>query len=149
MVRRRKLTGTAVTAFIVIALAFGVTLLWPKDKTADSTAQPTASETAYWSQRATLEAEADAAIRAGQAKSPAPRTEPLTGMNGELDNLPTRPVRLASAPPSGRQMFVGCDAARAAGYENIPAGHPAYHPSMDGDGDGWACEPIPAGRRRR
>jgi hypothetical protein len=71
-----------------------------------------------------------------------PRTAPPTGMNGELDMLPARPVRFAGAAPSGRRMFSGCKAARAAGYENIPRGHPAYHPDMDGDGDGYACEPY-------
>ena len=40
------------------------------------------------------------------------------------------------------RVFAGCHEARAAGRENIPIGDPAYHPDMDGDGDGLACEPI-------
>ncbi len=40
------------------------------------------------------------------------------------------------------QHFSGCDAARAAGRENIPRWDPSYREHMDGDGDGLACEPI-------
>lgn len=40
------------------------------------------------------------------------------------------------------QHFSGCDAARAAGRENIPAFDPSYRERMDGDGDGLACEPY-------
>jgi hypothetical protein len=40
------------------------------------------------------------------------------------------------------QHFGGCDDARAAGRENIPAWDPSYRESMDGDGDGLACEPY-------
>jgi hypothetical protein len=39
------------------------------------------------------------------------------------------------------QHFSGCNAARAAGRENIPWFDPSYRPEMDGDGDGLACEP--------
>lgn len=35
----------------------------------------------------------------------------------------------------------GCNAARAAGVAPMYRGDPYYHPSMDGDGDGVACEP--------
>ena len=44
------------------------------------------------------------------------------------------------------QHFGGCDAARAAGRENIPRHDPSYRATMDGDGDGLACEPY-YGRR--
>lgn len=47
----------------------------------------------------------------------------------------TTPSRLAD------ENFGGCDAARAAGRENIPAWDPSYRREMDGDGDGFACEP--------
>ena len=40
------------------------------------------------------------------------------------------------------QHFSGCDAARAAGRENIPSYDPSYREQMDGDGDGLACEPY-------
>lgn len=55
----------------------------------------------------------------------------------------------AAPPPTVRRLaaptftFAGCNAARAAGRENIPIGDPAYHPRLDGDGDGLACEPLP------
>ncbi|AZS23439.1 excalibur calcium-binding domain-containing protein [Caulobacter sp. FWC26] len=42
----------------------------------------------------------------------------------------------------GDQHFSGCRAARAAGRENIPSWDPSYRSSMDGDGDGLACEPY-------
>ncbi|WP_292051754.1 MULTISPECIES: excalibur calcium-binding domain-containing protein [unclassified Brevundimonas] len=70
----------------------------------------------------------------------------MTSINGELDLMP---VRRAPAVRTGQRMFYSCKAARAAGYENIPIGHPAYHPDMDGDGDGLACEPPPPEGRRR
>lgn len=37
-------------------------------------------------------------------------------------------------------MFSSCAAANAAGYYNIPIGHPAYSSRLDGDKDGIACE---------
>ena len=40
------------------------------------------------------------------------------------------------------QHFSGCDAARAAGRQDIPRWDPSYREHMDGDGDGLACEPI-------
>lgn len=40
------------------------------------------------------------------------------------------------------QHFSGCDAARAAGRQNIPSWDPSYRARMDGDGDGLACEPY-------
>jgi len=51
----------------------------------------------------------------------------------------------APDPPPSRladEHFSGCDAARAAGRENIPAWDPSYRPEMDGDRDGRACEPY-------
>ena len=50
-------------------------------------------------------------------------------------------VDLVAPPPPVDQHFRGCDDARAAGRENIPIGDPSYRSWMDGDGDGWACEP--------
>lgn len=40
------------------------------------------------------------------------------------------------------QHFSGCDAARAAGRQNIPSWDPSYRERMDRDGDGLACEPY-------
>ena len=48
---------------------------------------------------------------------------------------------LIPAPPVD-QHFSGCDAARAAGRVNITSSDPSYRASMDGDGDGLACEPF-------
>lgn len=39
------------------------------------------------------------------------------------------------------QHFSGCNAARAAGRQDIPSWDPSYRRWMDGDGDGLACEP--------
>lgn len=39
-----------------------------------------------------------------------------------------------------------CDEARARGIAPMRRGEPGYHPKLDADGDGIACEPIP--RRR-
>jgi len=43
--------------------------------------------------------------------------------------------------PQSRDFWSGCDDARAAGTAPIYSGEPGYHESMDGDGDGIACEP--------
>ena len=46
---------------------------------------------------------------------------------------------LAAGPiPAGG--FKNCKAAHAAGYWNIKRGTPAYHPRLDRDRDGLACE---------
>ncbi len=49
---------------------------------------------------------------------------------------------LLNPPAPVDQHFTGCNAARAAGYEDIPRSDPSYREWMDGDGDGWACEPY-------
>ncbi|SNC64201.1 Excalibur calcium-binding domain-containing protein [Kytococcus aerolatus] len=40
----------------------------------------------------------------------------------------------------GQSGFPNCTVARESGYSNIPQGVPAYHPTLDRDRDGWACE---------
>ena len=40
------------------------------------------------------------------------------------------------------QNYDGCNAARSNGHENIGFWEPSYRPAMDGDDDGFACEPI-------
>jgi hypothetical protein len=50
-------------------------------------------------------------------------------------------ARASFAPPPD-QHFVNCSAAHAAGRFSIPAGDPSYRERMDGDGDGFACEPY-------
>ncbi len=44
-----------------------------------------------------------------------------------------------SGPPV---YFRNCSEAKARGYVNIPVGTAGYRPSLDGDGDGFACEPY-------
>jgi hypothetical protein len=43
------------------------------------------------------------------------------------------------------QRFSGCKAARAAGRTDIPSWDPSYREWMDGDRDGFACEPYRGG----
>jgi hypothetical protein len=50
-------------------------------------------------------------------------------------------MEIVDPPAPVDQHFSGCNAARAAGRENIPISDPSYREWMDGDGDGWACEP--------
>jgi len=38
--------------------------------------------------------------------------------------------------------YPGCDEVRALGKDPIYAGEPGYRETMDGDGDGIACEPY-------
>ena len=40
------------------------------------------------------------------------------------------------------RYFANCRQAHAAGRYNIPARDPSYRPSLDRDGDGYACEPY-------
>ena len=53
-----------------------------------------------------------------------------------------------SAVPEGTPDFIAafpnCDAARAAGVTPIFRGHPRWGDHLDADGDGRACEPLPA-----
>ncbi|MDR6125716.1 hypothetical protein QE361_001300 [Sphingomonas sp. SORGH_AS802] len=44
--------------------------------------------------------------------------------------------------PQAGDHWGGCNDARAAGTAPIYRGEPGYRETMDGDGDGIACEPI-------
>lgn len=57
------------------------------------------------------------------------------------DDRPPAPARAAV----GRSVhYAGCNEVRAAGKAPLHAGEPGYSETMDGDGDGIACEPIRA-----
>jgi endonuclease YncB( thermonuclease family) len=92
--------------------------------------------------------EARAGIWGSQFMTPAdyraanPRLEPKPQPEIRAPAFRASP-RMAAPVPTGR--YIGCNEARRLGIAPIPRGHPAYRPEMDGDGDGWACEPI---RRR-
>ncbi|WP_337185573.1 excalibur calcium-binding domain-containing protein [Phenylobacterium sp.] len=73
--------------------------------------------------------------------TPSVEANPSAGMSLQGWSTPL-PGRWARVGP-----FPNCAAAHAAGIYNIPAGSPAYRPQQDGDGDGFACEPPPLGRR--
>ncbi|WP_404479331.1 excalibur calcium-binding domain-containing protein [Novosphingobium sp. BL-52-GroH] len=49
---------------------------------------------------------------------------------------------ILDALPPGYQ-FPGCDIVRARGLDPLYSYEPGYSESMDGDGDGIACEPYP------
>jgi endonuclease YncB( thermonuclease family) len=68
-----------------------------------------------------------------------PRSEPKRMPDFVAPTFRPKPRTIAPVPAS---RFIGCNEARRLGIAPIPRGHPAYHPEMDGDGDGWACEPI-------
>ncbi len=44
--------------------------------------------------------------------------------------------------PRTGDVWRGCNDARSAGTTPIYAGEPGYSETMDGDGDGTACEPV-------
>lgn len=48
-----------------------------------------------------------------------------------------------NAPPAAPIYFRNCDEAKARGFTNIPIGAPGYRGNLDGDSDGFACEPYP------
>jgi hypothetical protein len=66
-----------------------------------------------------------------------------------LQTCPAEPVPASTAPvpvpvpadvPAGTQPYADCAAARAAGAAPLHRGDPGWSDSMDGDGDGTACE---------
>ncbi|TCD06934.1 DUF1294 domain-containing protein [Erythrobacteraceae bacterium CFH 75059] len=93
----------------------------------------------------------------GAARGPMASIEAPDDRSGPIDDTPSglglssgawqsrhaaAPVRsFAQAAPVGGRA-VGCSALRAAGRAPVYAGDPDYHPDMDGDGDGIACEPL-------
>jgi Excalibur calcium-binding domain len=50
------------------------------------------------------------------------------------------PLVGAAKGPIPKGGFKSCKAAKAAGYRNIKRGEPAYHPRLDRDQDGLACD---------
>lgn len=64
---------------------------------------------------------------------------PADAATGAADN-PWAIQRAATLEPA--PLAIGCRQARALGIAPIHRGQPMYHPDMDGDGDGIACEPI-------
>lgn len=67
-----------------------------------------------------------------------PRSEPKRVPDVVAPSYRQSPRADAPTPTS---RFIGCNEARRLGIAPIPRGHPAYRPEMDGDNDGWACEP--------
>ena len=69
----------------------------------------------------------------------------LGGLGGYAwSSLP--PAAFQSSEESARieqsVTYAGCNEVRAAGKAPLYAGQPGYRATMDGDGDGIACEPI-------
>jgi len=63
---------------------------------------------------------------------------PVDGTNGNDGNNGNNDGGVISA--GGTDTFANCDAARAAGQENIRQGDPGYSTTLDRDRDGIACE---------
>jgi hypothetical protein len=55
--------------------------------------------------------------------------------NAQRSNSPASPV-----PTNSPHHYPNCEAAWADGRSNIPRGDPDYHPALDRDGNGWACQ---------
>lgn len=71
----------------------------------------------------------------------------LTLMGVKLDNSDHRsgPPRspgptVSPADTNLPHHYKNCSEAWADGRSNIPRGDPDYHPALDRDGDGWACQ---------
>jgi hypothetical protein len=67
----------------------------------------------------------------------------LVGCPGEPVPSPSAPAPETPAPAPtqpGAPPYANCAAARAAGAAPLHRGHPGWSDSMDGDGDGVACE---------
>ncbi len=61
---------------------------------------------------------------------------------GNGRNYPTRGPGPTSSPAAANSPYhyKNCDEAWADGRSNIPRGDPDYHPALDRDGNGWACQ---------
>jgi hypothetical protein len=62
---------------------------------------------------------------------------------GNGQNNPTRGPGTTSSSPAATKSphrYANCDEAWADGRTNIPWDDPAYDPSLDRNGNGWACQ---------
>lgn len=66
---------------------------------------------------------------------PVPTSSPAPSATGSASAAPSTPDRTTTAG-----AFAGCADARAAGAAPLHRGEPGYRASLDGDGDGVACE---------
>ncbi|HDX9576865.1 TPA: thermonuclease family protein [Bacillus pseudomycoides] len=77
------------------------------------------------------------------AKPAAPAPAPKQSQPAQTEVQP-RPEQKQQQPnnnlPQGEYHFSSCKEAKAAGFSNIPKGHPAYSSKLDRDGDGIACD---------
>lgn len=55
---------------------------------------------------------------------------------------PKKQERTSSLVLSASRLFQNCFDAQLAREVPIPRGEPGYHSTLDGDGDGMACEPV-------
>lgn len=62
--------------------------------------------------------------------------------NVDWTGPPARSPGLTSDPAATNlpHHYKNCSEAWADGRSNIPRGDPDYHPALDRDGDGWACQ---------
>lgn len=81
-------------------------------------------------------------LRAARADAPSPACPDLHPPQGLLgdDGAGLGPDEAPGATGDGPVTYGGCDEVRAAGAAPLLLGEPGYDPSMDGDGDGIACE---------
>jgi hypothetical protein len=64
------------------------------------------------------------------------------GQPADRDLLRRIPSGSERARIEGSVTYGGCNEVRALGKAPLRAGEPGYRETMDGDGDGIACEPI-------
>jgi hypothetical protein len=64
------------------------------------------------------------------------------GIASAIKPLAVRAGLARAREPQPGDYWGGCNDARAAGTAPIYAGEPGYRETMDGDGDGVACEPY-------
>ena len=101
-------------------------------------------------------AAASVVLMAPRPEATAAPAAPIPAPASEAPNAPDaiatwdeRPARLVATPQAQDPHFRNCTDAHAAGRYSIPVGDPAYRARMDGDRDGFACEPLPVNDRRR
>jgi hypothetical protein len=91
------------------------------------------------------------ALTAPAARAPAPRKAATVALPQSPEERPVVLDQLwasraddepVAAPAPDRSVhYSGCNEVRAAGKAPLHAGEPGYSETMDGDGDGIACEP--------
>lgn len=133
----RRLGEVVGTQGVLVTLAVLGAAGWSGEGAAPHPAEPLPPDVA-----ALVDADAGEPA-AGQAyDGPIDHTPSALGLTDDAADEPVAGRRRDGRAPYTGLRLVGCDAVRAAGRAPLTRADPDYHPAMDRDGDGIACEPV-------